>query len=68
MPRVAVARPLAVAPALLTTSWLALPSDASQASDVARTRTLRGFERWTVKTLQDRPGCCPFAPSRSATS
>jgi hypothetical protein len=57
-PVVALARQLAVAVAiLLTVSWTAtLPAAASRD---AHARVLCGEERWTVKTLQDRPHLLP---------
>src|SRR5262245_54855979 len=48
-----VGRVLAAGAALLLTIWLALPAGAAQ------DRAECGVERWTVKTLQDRPVLLP---------
>jgi hypothetical protein len=48
-----VGRSLAAGSALLLTIWLALPAGATS------NRALCGTERWTVKTLQDRPALIP---------
>jgi hypothetical protein len=50
---VIVKRVLAAGAALLVTIWLALPAGATT------DRSLCGVERWTVKTLQDRPTLIP---------
>ncbi len=49
----ALVRALGVAAAILVTIWLALPAGATQG------RSQCGVERWTVKTLQDRPALLP---------
>jgi hypothetical protein len=49
-----VGRLLATGAAALLTIWLALPASATSG------RTDCGTERWTVKTLQDRPALLPI--------
>jgi hypothetical protein len=57
----AVARWLAVAAALLATSWLALPANGT------RVFVKCGVERWKVKTLQDRPTLLPVQSTTIAS-